>query len=63
MTSGASPAGRTSPTPAPAAKTEQEIKALMASEKYSGPPEKRDPAVVKEVDAWFATKYAPKPGA
>ncbi len=62
MTAGGSTASRDVPKPAPTVETEDEIKALMASDAYSGPPGKRDPAVIKKVDAWYAAKYAPKPG-
>lgn len=46
--------------PGSARKTQDEIKALMASPEYSNP-RKRDPAVVAEVEAWFKAEFPAKP--
>jgi len=47
------------PAPKPA-KTKDEIRKLMQSDAYRGTPEQRDPAVVKEVEAFFAAEAAAK---
>lgn len=55
--------GGTSPAPrtvdvAKAVETEEEIKALMQTDAYTGANNKpRDPAIVKKVEDWFKAKY------
>jgi len=60
MNKGGVTAPRDEAVPTKTGKTREEIKALMASKEYSGKPHERNPAVIKEVDDWFATNAAEK---
>lgn len=54
---GGAPAPRGNAPVAPARKTKAEIEAIMQSKAYSGKQSERDPAVIKEVEAWFEAEY------
>lgn len=59
MNARAAPAPRDPPPAAKTLKTKEEIRALMQKPEYYDP-KKRDPAVVKEVDDWYAAQGGKK---
>lgn len=60
MNDRAAPKPRMPAAPAVVRKTREEITALMATKEYRGKPSERNPAVVKEVEDWFAADAAEK---